>query len=48
MRTLLLLLSALALLLPSTVHAQEWHTGLCQAKVDASLSFPVGGVIARM
>jgi RND family efflux transporter MFP subunit len=28
--------------------AQDWHDGLCQANVDASLSFPVGGILARI
>ena len=39
---------AVALSLLSPLHAQEWHTGLSQARVDASLSFPVGGVIAQI
>jgi RND family efflux transporter MFP subunit len=28
--------------------AQDWHQGLCQANVDASLSFPVGGVLSKI
>lgn len=28
--------------------AQDWHQGLCQASVDASLSFPVGGILASV
>jgi len=41
---------ALALLLVSPLRAQapDWHQGLCQGRVDATLSFPVGGVIARI
>ncbi|HWB04608.1 MAG TPA: efflux RND transporter periplasmic adaptor subunit [Verrucomicrobiales bacterium] len=30
------------------VFAQDWHQGLCQANVDASLSFPVGGVLSKI
>jgi RND family efflux transporter MFP subunit len=39
---------ALALFLPSAAWCQEWHTGLCYPKVDASVSFPIGGVIAQI
>lgn len=35
-------------LLMVPLRAQDWHTGLCQARVDAELSFPVGGVIAQI
>ncbi len=44
----------LALLTPATLHAQEhatlqeWYTGLSQASVDATVSFPVGGIIAKI
>ena len=41
-------IGAVALSLLSPLHAQEWQTGLSQARVDASLSFPVGGVIAQI
>ena len=42
-----ILLLAMALL-PSPAAAQEWHEGLCQATVVASLSFPVAGVLAKI
>jgi RND family efflux transporter MFP subunit len=35
-------------LFATAVRAQDWHDGLCEAKVDASLSFPVGGVLAKV
>lgn len=34
--------------LPGSLAAQDWHEGLCQATVDASLSFPVPGVLAKI
>jgi RND family efflux transporter MFP subunit len=34
--------------LTAAARAQDWHDGLCQATVDASLSFPVGGVLAKV
>jgi len=42
-----ILLLALTLL-PFSAAAQEWHEGLCQATVDASLSFPVPGVLGKV
>jgi len=48
MNRLTVTIGALALFLLSPLHAQEWHTGLCQGRVDATLSFPVGGVIAQI
>jgi RND family efflux transporter MFP subunit len=36
------------LMVPLTAAAQDWHEGLCQATVDASLSFPVPGVLAKV
>ncbi len=38
----------IALLLPVSSRAQDWHTGLSQASVDATVSFPVGGIIAKI
>src|SRR5687768_16850181 len=38
----------LVLSLPFSAVAQEWHEGLCQATVDASLSFPVPGVLGKV
>ena len=38
----------LALLLPATLRSQDWSPGLSQASVDATVSFPVGGVIAKI
>ena len=38
----------MALFLAASVRAQEWHTGLSQASVDATVSFPVGGIIAKI
>lgn len=43
-----LLMLLLALLAVPVLRAQEAYTGLCQARVDASLSFPVAGVIAQI
>jgi RND family efflux transporter MFP subunit len=37
-----------AILLPGWLGAQDWHEGLCQATIDASLSFPLGGVLAKI
>ena len=37
-----------AAVFPFRVAAQDWHVGLCQASVDASLSFPVAGVLSRI
>lgn len=48
MKNAALFISALTLLLPSAALCQDWHTGLCQARVDASLSFPVGGIVSRI
>lgn len=28
--------------------AQDWQEGLCQASVDASLSFPIGGILSKI
>jgi RND family efflux transporter MFP subunit len=47
MRISLFIVALSPLVIPSA-HGQEWHTGLCQARVDASVSFAVGGVIAQV
>ncbi len=39
---------AVALILLTSLHGQEWHTGLCQGRVDTTLSFPVGGIISQI
>ena len=38
----------LAWFLPATLRSQDWHTGLSQGSVDATVSFPVGGIIAKI
>jgi membrane fusion protein (multidrug efflux system) len=40
--------AAVMALLQGSAFAQEWHEGLCVASVDASLSFPIPGVLARI
>ena len=42
------LAAVLALLQTDTLRAEDWHTGLSQASVDATMSFPVGGTIAKI
>ena len=46
--SLICLTAILALLPTAALRAQEWHTGLSQASVDATMSFPVGGTISKI
>ncbi len=45
---LIYLAAVVTLLQPDTLRAQDWHTGLSQASLDATMSFPVGGTIAKI